>query len=229
MQQEKHVQIAIDGPVAAGKGAVSQALADKLGILNVDTGAMYRTVALLALRHGLDMKDEEVLVDLLQQATIELRKPTGDEDDGRWNTVLLDGRDISEEIRKKEVGLNVAKVAALPKVREELVTRQQQLAANTSVVMEGRDIGTVVLPDATVKVYLDADVNVRARRRWLDRKDAGEEIEYDQILEQVKERDYLDSSRKVSPLARHKEAYYIDSTEMTIDEVVDEIAGLLHK
>lgn len=221
------IQIAIDGPVAAGKGVVAQKLAKKLGILNVDTGAMYRVATLLALINGIDVRDERSIVAMLKHAVIELRKPEKDEKDGRWNTVLLNGMDVSEAIRKREVAVNVAKVAALPAVREVLVEKQQHIANQESVVMEGRDIGSVVLPNATIKIYLTADENVRARRRWKDRLKAGEEVEFDMILREVQERDRLDKTRKASPLERQKDAVVVDSTNMSVAEVVDEIIGYL--
>jgi len=226
---DRLLQIAIDGPVAAGKGAVARSLAKKLMIVNVDTGAMYRVATLLAMTHGLDMRDEVGIIQLLQQVVIEQRQPTDEEQDGRWNTVLLDGKDVSQEIRRKEIGLNVAKVAALPGVRKIMVGKQQELSLRTSVVMEGRDIGTVVLPEATLKVYLDARLEVRAKRRWEERKLMGEMVEYDEILTQVRERDEMDMTRETSPLIRLPEAMYIDSSEMTVEEVVERIVETLSK
>jgi cytidylate kinase len=222
-------QIAIDGPVAAGKGAVAQALSKRLNILNIDTGAMYRVATYLAMTHGLDVRDEDSIVRLLAETKLELREPTEGEKDGRWNTVLVDGKDVSDEIRRREIGMNVAKVAALPKVRKALVVLQKKLAEGKSVVMEGRDIGTVVLPKATLKIYLDARLEVRARRRWEERKLKGEVLEYDEIYDQVRERDEMDLTRQESPLVRLSEAMYIDSSDLSVMEVVDTIVKELGK
>lgn len=225
--EQKLIQIAIDGPVAAGKGAVAQALARRLSIVNIDTGAMYRVATLLAMTHGIDVRDEEGIVQILAQAVIEQRQPTDKEGDGRWNTILVDGKDVSQEIRRKEIGLQVPKVAALSRVREIMVKKQQEMASKVSVVMEGRDIGSVVLPDATLKVYLDADLKERARRRWEERKDMGEIVEYDEMLNQVRARDEMDMTREASPLKRLPEALYIDSTHMTVDQVCELIEKTL--
>lgn len=219
--EQKLIQIAIDGPVAAGKGAVAQALARRLSIVNIDTGAMYRVATLLAMTRGIDVRDEEGIVQVLTQVVIEQRQPTEKEVDGRWNTIIVDGKDVSQEIRRKEIGLQVPKVAALPRVREIMVKKQQEMASKVSVVMEGRDIGSVVLPQATLKVYLDADLKERARRRWEERKDMGEIVEYDEMLNQVRARDEMDMTREMSPLKRLPEALYIDSTHITVDQVCE--------
>lgn len=226
-QNIEPIQIAIDGPVAAGKGAVAQGLSRKLNYLNVDTGATYRVATLLALTNGVDVRDELGILELIKNAEIEIRKPTLQEEDGRWNTVLLNGRDVSNEIRKNEIAVNVAKVASLPKVREELVEVQRKISSTQNVVMEGRDITSVVLPDAKVKIYLDAEVGVRARRRWQDRLRAGEEVQYDQVLKRIKTRDEMDMNREASPLVRTKNAVYIDSTDMEVDEVVSKIVEVV--
>ncbi|KKU88638.1 MAG: Cytidylate kinase [Microgenomates group bacterium GW2011_GWF2_47_9] len=217
-------QIAIDGPVAAGKSSVARELAKKLDFVYVDTGAMYRAVTLKALDNGIAIGNEDELVQLVRGMEIDVRAPFSDEKDGRLSTVLMDGRDVSWEIRTPRVSEAVATVAGLPRVREVLVEKQRKIALLRKVVMEGRDITYVVLPEADLKIYLTANEKVRIERyfQMLSAKDSKiTRLEARQIL---KDRDELDITREASPLRIVKDAWVLDTSEMNIEEVVQIIA-----
>ena len=217
-------QIAIDGPVAAGKSSVARELAKKLDFVYVDTGAMYRAVTLKALDNGIAIGNEDELVQLVRGMEIDVRVPFSDEKDGRLSTVLMDGRDVSWEIRTPRVSEAVATVAGLPRVREVLVEKQRKIALLRKVVMEGRDITYVVLPEADLKIYLTANEKVRIERyfQMLSAKDSKiTRLEARQIL---KDRDELDITREASPLRIVKDAWVLDTSEMNIEEVVQIIA-----
>jgi len=203
--------VAIDGPAGAGKSTLARRIADKLGFIYVDTGAMYRSVALWALRNGTDPGDMHRLEQLAREARIEFAPGT--------RTVLLNGEDVSEAIRAPEVGDAASKVSAIPGVRRALVARQREMAENASVVMEGRDIGTVVFPDATVKFYMDAESQVRAERRVQELAAAGEEVSREIVAQGLRERDKRDQTRAHSPLAQAPDAVYLDTSGLTIEEV----------
>jgi cytidylate kinase len=222
-------QIAIDGPVAAGKSTVARLTAAKLGFLYVDTGAMYRSATLLAQRNGIDLNDEQAVVQALLKADIKLHKPTETEQDGRLVTVLLDDVDVSWDIRKEEVAKGVSIVSAFKLVREELVKRQQQIAADSDVVMEGRDISYRVLPNAQVKIYLDAASDVRSQRWHAAMLKKGSTLTLEEAAEQLKKRDDLDMNRAVDPLKIVDDAWVLDTTFLTIDEVVDKIVYRVHE
>lgn len=219
----KSFQIAIDGPVAAGSSTVARLVAERLGILYIDTGAMYRTAALLAMRHSVDLKDEVKLAELVEKSKIELLKPSSLEQDGRLITILLDGEDISWQIRTDEVSKNSAIVAKYPKLREVLVKKQQQIAANNDVIMEGRDITYRVLPDADLKIYLTASEVVRARRRHIQDQSRGRDVSFEEVYQELLERDRSDMGRKADPLKKVAEALLIDTGDLDIDQVVDMI------
>lgn len=217
--------IAIDGPVAAGKGTVSKLTAERLGFLYVDTGAMYRMTALLALRHGASLDDESALTELVKNSQMEMRNPTAEERDGRLTTVYLDGEDVSWKIRTEEVGSGASKVAQYQQVREQLVAKQQQIAASQDVVMEGRDITYKVLPNANLKIYLTASDIVRAKRRHMQLQTRGEDISLDEVYQELVERDQRDSTRSVDPLKIVDDAWVVDTSELSIDDVVEVIVG----
>jgi cytidylate kinase len=221
----KRSTIAIDGPAAAGKTTVSDALARRLGFLHIDTGVMYRAVTWAALARGLSVADEPAMTALAEALQIDITAPTVD--DGRMYTVLVDGVDITWEIRTPEVDANVSTVSAYPGVRTAMVRHQRRLAAAGGVVMVGRDIGTVVLPDADHKFYLDANVEERARRRWFELKDRGEDVGLKPVLAAMRRRDDTDSHRKVSPLRAAEDAIVIDTTDMCIQAVVDSLLALV--
>jgi CMP/dCMP kinase len=218
-------RIAIDGPVAAGKGTVARLVATRLNFLYVDTGAMYRTVALIGLEKNIPLTDETKLVELIDQSKIEMRNPLPEEKDGRLITVLLNGEDVSWKIRTEQISANVSTVAALEKVRKALVKQQQQIASNQSVVMEGRDITFRVLPEAELKIYLTASDIVRAKRRFMELEIRGEDVEFDQVYQQLLQRDNTDMNREVDPLHIEPDAWVLDTTDLRIDQVVDLICA----
>lgn len=213
-------QIAIDGPVAAGKGTISKLVADQLGFLYVDTGAMYRVATLLAMRAGTDYTNEKAIVRLVQQSTIQMHNPKQSEKDGRLTTVLVDGEDVSWDIRTEQVSSKVSIVAAHPKVREILVEKQQIIAASQDVVMEGRDITYRVLPNAQLKIYLTGSDTVRAKRRHLQTLQHGEFLSYTEVFDQLKIRDKNDMQRVNDPLKIVDDAWVIDTSDLKIPQVV---------
>ena len=213
-------QIAIDGPAGAGKSTVAKLIADRLGYLYIDTGAIYRAVALLAIEQGVAFDDAESLVALIRDNKIDLEPaPNG-------CRVLIDDRDVSQDIRLPEVGNAASPVSAVAEVRELLVAMQQDLAARRPVVMDGRDIGTVVLPDAPCKVFLTASPRVRALRRANELRLKGLVVDVDQVEREIMERDQRDSTRAVSPLRQADDAVLVDSSYMTIEQVVSRIIEL---
>lgn len=219
--------IAIDGPAGSGKSTIARGLSSRLGFEKLDTGAMYRAVAFTALDRGIDL-DDEAAVDALASA-ITIRFTPGESS----GSITVDGRDVSREIRTPLVDANVSKVSAYPGVRTAMLEPQRAVAQNHDVVAEGRDIGTVVFPDAEVKVFLTADPRVRAQRRVLQRHggDVADarvlESEVAETLASIERRDALDASRDVAPLVAAPDAVQIDSTAFTIDEVTDQIADLV--
>ncbi len=219
-------RIAIDGPAASGKSTLAQRLAQRLGYLLVDTGAMYRAVTLAALRRGIPLEDEAAVSELAQRVKIDLRPPTVG--DGRSYDVLLDGEDVTWAIRTPEVDASVSQVSAYQGVRKAMTVRQREIGKRGRVVMVGRDIGTVVLPDAELKIYLDASVEERARRRYEERRARGEEVSYEAVLEAMLERDRFDSTRQHAPLLAAEDAVVLDSTGMGVDEVVERAMALVH-
>lgn len=218
-------QIAMDGPVAAGKGTVARLTAQRLNFLYVDTGAMYRMTALLALQKNVSIENEDEVVATIQQSKMEMRNPTEAEKDGRLTTVLLNGEDVSWEIRTEKVGQNSSKVAALKKVREELVKKQQKIAETQDVVMEGRDITFRVLPQAQLKIFLTASDETRASRRLVELQSKGQDVTFQQVHSDLIERDKRDMERAVDPLHITDDAWVIDTSELSINEVVNLIVS----
>ena len=217
--------IAIDGPAASGKSTIGKRLADELGYLFFDTGVMYRAVTWAALTRGVPMGDERALTALAQQLDIDVLPPTAN--DGRQYTVTADGVDVTWTIRTPQVDAAVSTVSAHLGVRAALVPQQRRVAARGPVVMVGRDIGTVVLPDAQLKVYLDASVEERARRRWEEMRRRGEHAEYGDVLAAMRRRDELDSNRGVSPLRAAADAIIVDTTHLDIEQVVERLERLV--
>ncbi len=216
-------QIGIDGPVAVGKSTIARLLAQRLGFLYVDTGAMYRATALLTLREGVDPENEDAVADLLRRHQITLATPQGLQEDGRKITVFLDDEDVSWAIRTEEVSQASSKVAQHKKVREQLVTQQQAIAAKTSVVMEGRDITYRVLPNAELKIYLDANDTKRAGWRQTELQLNGQDVSEEQVLTELKERDHRDKTRVVDPLQVVDDAWYFDRSDYELEAVIDTI------
>ena len=219
--------IAIDGPVASGKTSVGLSLAERLGYLFLDTGVMYRAAAWAAVKAGLDINDEQAVSDLTKKIKIEIMKPSAA--DGRSNDIYVDGQDVTWEIRKDYVNNNVSQVSTYKQVRKVLTEQQRQFGQRGSVVMVGRDIGTVVLPDAELKVFLIASAEERARRRFNEDKQRKGQANYQQILDNMIQRDKTDSSRAVAPLVAAKDAVEIVTDGKSKDEVVEEIYQLALK
>ena len=212
---KKHLTITLDGPAGAGKSTVAKGLAQKLGISYLDTGAMYRALTLKGLRAGIDLADEDALAALATRTDIGFKEMP----DGSLN-VTLDGTDVSVEIRSIEVTNNTFHAAAAPKVRAILVARQQEIGTKRSLVGDGRDLGTVVFPDADYKFYVDADIEERVQRRLRELKAAGKAVDEAKLRADMKERDQKDLTRAVGPLKKAKDAIVIDSTGLTVDGTV---------
>jgi cytidylate kinase len=207
--------IAIDGPAGSGKSSVARLVAGILGYLYLDSGAMYRALALKALRRDLALSDESALEKLAQETHIELRPPTPEQESaGIKNRVFLDGTEITEEIRTAAVAQAASRLATIAGVRAVLVAEQQRAGAGGGVVMEGRDIGTVVFPSAELKIFLEAAPEIRAERRWKEHQEKGDTITLAEVLEEVRQRDQRDRERKVSPLVRAADAVLVDNTAM---------------
>lgn len=217
--------IALDGPAASGKSTIGQRLALRLGYVFFDTGALYRAVTWLALTRGIAPGEEEAVSRLAETVAIDVRPPTVA--DGRQYDVWAEGTDITWKIRQPEVDANVSRVAAYPDVRKALTLQMRRIARRGRIVMVGRDIGTVVLPDADIKLYLDASAEERARRRWLEEQARGGLRSYEQVLDDVRRRDQIDSTRSVAPLRPADDAIIVDSTGLTVDQVVERIAALV--
>jgi len=215
--------IAIDGPAGAGKSTVAQKVAESLGLNYVDSGATYRAAALKVLQSGISPDDEQAVARLIAQTDIRITT------EGLQFRVLLDGQDVMEEIRTPEVTLAAAKVSRLPEVRTKLVAVQRSCAVGRGVVMEGRDIGTVVFPDAALKVFLRADPVERARRRLKQDSKKGRSATLEQTADEIARRDKLDAERKISPLVAAADAYQIDSTNLLAGQVVEQILELARK
>jgi cytidylate kinase len=218
--------IAIDGPAASGKSTIGKRLADALGYLFFDTGLMYRAITWLALQRGLDLMDETGLKDLAETVQIDVRPPS--QVDGRACDVIVEGRDITWETRRPEVDASVSVVSAYPGVRHALSAQQRRIGQRGEVVMVGRDIGTVVLPEADLKIYLDASAEERARRRYDEIIARGERADFDEILAKVIERDRIDSTRDVAPLKAADDAIVVDSENLNAEEVFQQILALCH-
>lgn len=216
--------IAIDGPAASGKSTIGRRLADALGYTFFDTGVMYRAIAWLVLQHGLDLKDEAAITKLAEEARLDVRSPS--KEDGRACDILAEGRDITWEIRRPEVEATVSVVSAYPGVRRALSVQQRKIGVRGKVVMVGRDIGTVVLPESDLKIYLNASAEERAMRRYDEITARGEVADYRGILSQVLERDRIDSTRAVAPLRPAEDAVILDSDKLNADEVFERVMEL---
>jgi cytidylate kinase len=229
--------IAIDGPAASGKSTIGALLAQELGYVYFDTGVMYRAVTWAALQRGIPIEDEDAVTRLSEALHIQVTRPTVH--DGRQYTVYADGEDVTWDLRRPEVNQHVSPVSAYPGVRESLVAQQRRIAAQGAIVMVGRDVGTVVLPGAELKVYLDAVVDERARRRFLEvvqrqapeaaPADDEQDREYASIRDALARRDRIDSSREVSPLRPAEDAVIVDTSEMTVEQVLQQVRRLVDR
>ncbi|EPD53189.1 (d)CMP kinase [Paenisporosarcina sp. FSL H8-0542] len=217
---KNNIQIAIDGPAAAGKSTIAKLAAEELGYTYIDTGAMYRAITYKAIEHHIDLESEEELTGLLLDTEIDL-KPSYNR-----QLVYLDGEDVSDAIRSNVVTSLVSAVSAHAALREEMVKRQQKMAENGGVVMDGRDIGTHVLVDAELKIFMSASVDERAKRRQLDNEQRGIKSNVDQLKEEIEARDKFDSEREASPLVQAVDAIYLDTTHLNIQEAAQQIIQL---
>lgn len=216
-------KIAIDGPSGTGKSTSAKILAKDLSFIYIDTGAMYRAVGLYCYKNGIDIDNEEQVKSILDKIDINIFYKDGNQE------IELNGEIVSKEIRENHISHCASVVSQYKDVREKLVSLQQNLAKKNSVIMDGRDIGTVVLPDADLKIYLIASDEIRADRRYKELLEKGQTVEYDKILEELKERDYRDSNRENSPLRKADDAIELDNSDMTIEEVVENIKELFNK
>jgi len=217
------VSIAIDGPAGAGKSTIAKRVAGELGFTYIDTGAMYRTMAYYYIENGVDTADEEAVSALCDKIEVKLKYIDG------VQHVLLNGEDVSGFIRTDRIGSGASQISAYRKVRSSLLDLQRNMAKTDSVVMDGRDIGSVVLPDATVKIYLTASVEERARRRYAEYVQAGQDCDLEKIKKEIEERDHRDMTREISPLVCAEDAHVIDSSNMTIDEVCEAVFELVRR
>lgn len=215
------INIAIDGPAGAGKSTIAKMIASKYSFIYVDTGAMYRTMALFYLRQGTDVSDEIAVSGLCDDIKVDIQYIGGKQH------LVLNGEDVTDLIRTEEVGNTASKISVFGSVRKKLVNLQKDLAKTTDVVMDGRDIGTVVLPDARVKIYLTASVETRAKRRYNELVEKGETPDISVIEADIRSRDERDMTREISPLRKADDAVEVDSSNMTIDEVVDAISDII--
>ena len=217
------MQVAIDGPASSGKSTISKLIAKENHFVYLDTGAMYRVVTLAVLRNNISLDDHEAIEKLVQTIEIGFSMQDGKQ------SVFMNGEDVTDEIRSVEVTKNVSAVSALKEVRTRLVHLQQEIAENHSIIMDGRDIGTVVLPQAEIKIFLVASVEERARRRFIENQEKGIEMSYEELVEDIRRRDHIDSTRKESPLRKAEDAIEVDTTKMTIEDVVKVVTALIQK
>ncbi len=218
----KEIKIAIDGPASSGKSTIAKLIAEKFQLVYVDTGAMYRAVTFLALKNNVPVDEEEGLVQLLEQTEISFKRTESGQQ------VFVNEVDVTDSIRQNDVTNNVSMVSSFAKVREELVSRQQQIASHSGVIMDGRDIGTVVLPQADVKIFLVASVEERAERRYLENKEKGIASDFETLKQEIIARDTFDSNRTVSPLKQAADAIRLDTTSLSINEVVNECIKIIN-
>ena len=222
--ENKYISVAIDGPAGAGKSSVSKAAAKQLGFVYIDTGAMYRSVALYAIEHGIDCKNEtEKLIGELDKIEISIKYF----DDAQH--IFLNGRDVSSQIRQEQVSVGASDVAVIPQVRKKLVSLQQEMARHDNVIMDGRDICAFVLPDAQVKIFLTASSYARAQRRYKELVEKGVECDFEKLKADIEYRDKNDSERKTSPLKQADDAVLLDTTELTFEESVKAVMDMVEK
>ena len=211
--------VAIDGPAGAGKGTITKLVGEKLGLVNIDTGATFRCVALNMIQENINIQEEGKIEKMLTKINIEMH-PNGN--------IYLNGEEVTNRIRENDVNDLVSPVSVLPVVRNKLLEVQRNIAKGKNVIMEGRDIGTVVFPDADVKIYLDATAEERARRRVIQNQEKGIESSYEEVLKGIKDRDKRDSTREIAPLKKAEDAIYVDSTNLSVEQVVQEIIEIIN-
>ena len=213
--------VAIDGPAGSGKGTITKLVAEKRNLVSIDTGAMYRCVALDCLNNGIDVEDTEGIERILDKIQIELKKIDGEQ------KVFLNGKDVSKEIREPRVDDVVAKFAAVKQIRDKVTPMQREMGKTQNIIMEGRDIGTVVFPNADVKIFLDCSIEERANRRYKQNLEKGIQMTYEEVLENIKERNRLETERDIAPFVKPEDAVTVDSTNLSIDEVVEEVLKII--
>ena len=213
--------VAVDGPAGSGKGTITKLVGEKRNLVYIDTGAMYRCVTLDCINNNVSYTDIHGIERILSKTSIELKKENG------IQKVYLNGNDVSNEIRKEYIDVNVAKYAAIKQIRDKMTPLQQKMGDTQDIIMEGRDIGTVVFPNADVKIFLDCSVEERARRRYKQNLEKGIDANYEDILREIKERHKLETEREIAPLVKADDAILIDSTNMTIEEVVNRVIEII--
>lgn len=205
--------IAIDGPAGTGKSTISKKISKKLGINYIDTGAMYRAITYKCLKEKIDILDEKKVIEICEKSEVDFID----------NKIYLDGKSINDEIRMQIVSANVSNVAKIARVREIMVKKQREIGQKNDVILDGRDVGTCIFPNTKYKFYLNASPEERGKRRYLELKEKGENVVLEDIIKEIKKRDYIDSTRKVAPLTKAEDAIEVDSTNMSVDEVVNYI------
>ena len=215
--------VALDGPAGSGKGTVTKKVAEKLNLVNIDTGAMYRCVALECINNNILPTEIEKIEKILENIEIGLNKKDGKQ------IVILNGKDVTKEIRTPQVDEVVAKFSAIKQIRDKITPMQQKMGKNQDIIMEGRDIGTVVFPNADVKIFLDCSIEERANRRYKQNQEKGIQETYEEVLENIKQRHILETQREIAPLRQADDAIYVDSTNLTIEEVVEKIVKIIEE
>ena len=213
--------VAIDGPAGTGKGTITSLISKELGLVNIDTGATYRCVALYAIRNNIKIEEKEKIIESLENIEIDMQNQNGEQ------KVFLNGEDVSKEIRSKEVSQTVSQVSSIKEVRYKMVEVQRKLAQGKDVIMEGRDITTVVFPNANVKIYMDADEKERAQRRYKEMQEKGIQMTYEEVLKNIQIRDKNDKEKEVGALKIAEDAIYLDTTGLSIEEVKDKILNII--
>ena len=217
-----HYCVALDGPAGAGKSTVAKTVAKNLEILYVDTGALYRSLALFAINNNVSCSDEENVLKILDKANVELKYVN------KVQRVFLNNEDVSEKIRTPEISMCASDISAIPTVRQFLLDLQRKIARENSVIMDGRDIGTVILPDAEVKIFITASAEIRAKRRYDELIEKGQDVVYEDVLKDVIERDYNDSHRKIAPLKQADDAILLDTSSLSLDESIDAVIEIIN-
>lgn len=217
------VNVAIDGPAGAGKSSVAKLVSKQLGFVYADTGALYRTVGLYSIRKGIDTKDAQKVIETLKDISVELKFIDGSQH------VFLNGEDVSEAIRTPEASMGASNVSAIPKVREFLFDLQRDIAKKNDVIMDGRDIGTVVLPDAQIKIFLTASPESRAQRRYKELVEKGENVDFNDVLEDINKRDYQDSHREIAPLKQADDAIFVDNSGCNLEQGAELVMNIIRE